>query len=180
MGALDFAGGTVVHIASGTAALAAALVLKARKGFPGKLMIPQSLPLTLLGAGPLWFGWFGFNAGSALAADEIAVLAFTNTQIATAAGLIGWLIAEVIKVGKASALGAASGIVAGLVAITPAAGFVEPLWAMVIGFLAGFICFSAVVMKIKVGYDEDRKSTRLNSSHKPISYAVFCLKKKIK
>ena len=117
MGALDFAGGTVVHIASGTAALAAALVLKARKGFPGKLMIPHSLPLTLLGAGPLWFGWFGFNAGSALAADEIAVLAFTNTQIATAAGLIGWLIAEVIKVGKASALGAASGIVAGLVAI---------------------------------------------------------------
>ena len=154
MGALDFAGGTVVHIASGTAALAAALVLKARKGFPGKLMIPHSLPLTLLGAGLLWFGWFGFNAGSALAADEIAVLAFTNTQIATAAGLIGWLIAEVIKVGKASARGAASGIVAGLVAITPAAGFVEPLWAMVIGFLAGFICFSAVVMKIKVGYDD--------------------------
>ena len=154
MGALDFAGGTVVHIASGTAALAAALVLKARKGFPGKLMIPHSLPLTLLGAGLLWFGWFGFNAGSALAADEIAVLAFTNTQVATGAGLIGWLIAEYIKIGKASALGAASGIVAGLVAITPAAGFVEPLWAMVIGFLAGFICFSAVVMKIKVGYDD--------------------------
>lgn len=152
MGALDFAGGTVVYIASGTAALAAALVLKARKGFPGKLMIPHSLPLTLLRAGLLWFGWFGFNAGSALAADEIAVLAFTNTQIATAAGLIGWLIAEVIKVGKASALGAASGIVAGLVAITPATGFVELLWAMVIGFLAGFICFSAVVMRIKVGY----------------------------
>ena len=109
MGALDFAGGTVVHIASGTAALAAALVLKARKGFPGKLMIPHSLPLTLLGAGLLWFGWFGFNAGSALAADEIAVLAFTNTQVATGAGLIGWLIAEYIKIGKASALGAGSG-----------------------------------------------------------------------
>ena len=154
MGALDFAGGTVVHIASGTAALAAALVLKARKGFPGKLMIPHSLPLTLLGAGLLWFGWLGFNAGSALAADEIAVLAFTNTQVATGAGLIGWLIAEYIKIGKASALGAASGIVAGFVAITPAAGFVEPLWAMVIGFLAGFICFSAVVIKIKVGYDD--------------------------
>jgi Amt family ammonium transporter len=117
-------------------------------------MIPHSLPLTLLGAGLLWFGWFGFNAGSALAADEIAVLAFTNTQIATGAGLIGWLVAEVIKVGKASALGAASGIVAGLVAITPAAGFVEPLWAMVIGFLAGIICFYAVIMKIKVGYDD--------------------------
>mgnify|MGYP006425776859 FL=1 len=154
MGALDFAGGTVVHIASGTAALAAAIVLKKRRGFPGKLMIPHSLPLTLLGAGLLWFGWFGFNAGSALAADEMAVLAFTNTQIATGSGLIGWLLAEFIKVGKASALGAASGIVAGLVAITPAAGFVEPLWAMVIGFLAGFICFYAVVVKIKVGYDD--------------------------
>jgi ammonium transporter, Amt family len=154
MGALDFAGGTVVHIASGTAALAAALVLKKRRGFPGKLMIPHSLPLTLLGAGLLWFGWFGFNAGSALAADEIAVLAFTNTQIATGAGLLGWLAAEYIKVGKASALGAASGIVAGLVAITPAAGFVEPLWAMVIGFLAGIICFYAVIIKIKVGYDD--------------------------
>lgn len=154
MGALDFAGGTVVHIASGTAALAAAIVLKKRRGFPGKLMIPHSLPLTLLGAGLLWFGWFGFNAGSALAADEMAVLAFTNTQIATGAGLIGWLLAEFLKVGKASALGAASGIVAGLVAITPAAGFVEPLWAMVIGFLAGFICFYAVIVKLKVGYDD--------------------------
>ena len=154
MGALDFAGGTVVHIASGTAALAAAIVLKKRRGFPGKLMIPHSLPLTLLGAGLLWFGWFGFNAGSALAADEMAVLAFTNTQIAAGAGLIGWLIAEFIKVGKASALGAASGIVAGLVAITPAAGFVEPLWAMVIGFLAGLVCFYAVIIKLKVGYDD--------------------------
>jgi len=154
MGALDFAGGTVVHIASGTAALAAAIALKKRLGFPGKLMIPHSLPLTLLGAGLLWFGWFGFNAGSALAADEMAVLAFTNTQIAAGAGLIGWLIAEFIKVGKASALGAASGIVAGLVAITPAAGFVEPLWAMVIGFLAGLVCFYAVIVKIKVGYDD--------------------------
>ncbi len=154
LGALDFAGGTVVHIASGTAALAAAMVLKKRRGFPGKLMIPHSLPLTLLGAGLLWFGWFGFNAGSALAADEIAVLAFTNTQIATGAGLLGWLLAEFIKGGKASALGAASGIVAGLVAITPAAGFVEPLWAMVIGFLAGVICFFAVVMKLRVGYDD--------------------------
>jgi ammonium transporter, Amt family len=154
MGALDFAGGTVVHIASGSAALAAAIVLKKRKGFPGKLMIPHSLPLTLLGAGLLWFGWFGFNAGSALEANELAVLAFTNTQIATGAGLIGWIVAEFIKAGKASALGAASGIVAGLVAITPAAGFVEPLWAMVIGFLAGIICFYAVIIKIKVGYDD--------------------------
>jgi Amt family ammonium transporter len=154
LGALDFAGGTVVHISSGVAALASALVLKKRRGFPGKLMIPHSLPLTLLGAGLLWFGWFGFNAGSALAADEIAVLAFTNTQVATGAGLLGWIAMEFCKVGKASALGAASGIVAGLVAITPAAGFVEPLWAMVIGFAAGVICYVAVVMKIKIGYDD--------------------------
>ena len=117
-------------------------------------MIPHSLPLTLLGAGLLWFGWFGFNAGSALAANELAVLAFTNTQIATGAGLIGWIVAEFIRLGKASALGAASGIVAGLVAITPAAGFVEPLWAMVIGFLAGIICFYAVIIKLKLGYDD--------------------------
>jgi len=154
MGDLDFAGGTVVHISSGTAALAAALILKPRRGFPGRLMIPHSLPLTLLGAGLLWFGWFGFNAGSSLAADELAVLAFTNTQIAAGAGLLGWLAIEFIKSGKASALGGASGIVAGLVAITPAAGFVEPLWAIVIGFLAGIICFYAVVMKMKVRYDD--------------------------
>lgn len=154
LGALDFAGGTVVHISSGMAALAAAMVLKKRAGFPGKLMIPHSLPLTLLGAGLLWFGWFGFNAGSALAADETAVLAFTNTQVATGAGMLGWVLMEFYKMGKASALGAASGIVAGLVAITPAAGFVEPLWAMVIGFLAGGLCYAAVVMKIKIGYDD--------------------------
>ena len=154
LGALDFAGGTVVHISSGTAALAASLVLKKRKGFPGKLMIPHSLPLTLLGAGLLWFGWFGFNAGSALAANELAVLAFTNTQVSAGAGLIGWLLAEFIKVRKASALGAASGVVAGLVAITPAAGYVEPLWAIVIGLFAGIICYYAVIVKIKVGYDD--------------------------
>ena len=154
MGALDFAGGTVVHIASGTAALAAALILKKRRGFPGTLMIPHNLPFTLLGAGLLWFGWFGFNAGSALAANETAVLAFTNTQIATGAGMLGWLLAEYLKSGKGSALGAASGVVAGLVAITPAAGFVEPFWAMVIGFVAGFVCLQAVVMKVKLGYDD--------------------------
>jgi len=154
LGALDFAGGTVVHISSGVAALAATFVLKKRNGFPGRLMIPHSLPLTLLGAGLLWFGWFGFNAGSALAANEIAVLAFTNTQIATGAGMLGWLAAEYYKIGKASALGAASGVVAGLVAITPAAGFVEPLWALVIGFVAGALCFMAVVLKMKLGYDD--------------------------
>ena len=154
LGALDFAGGTVVHISSGVAGLAAAVVLKKRRGFPGSLMIPHSLPLTLLGAGLLWFGWFGFNAGSALAANETAALAFTNTQVATGAGLLGWVVMEIYKMGKASALGAASGIVAGLVAITPAAGFVEPLWAMVIGFAAGIICYLAVVMKVRLGYDD--------------------------
>lgn len=154
MGALDFAGGTVVHIASGTAALAAALVLKKRRGFPGTLMIPHNLPFTLLGAGLLWFGWFGFNAGSALAANETAVLAFTNTQIATGAGMLGWLLAEYLKAGKGSALGAASGAVAGLVAITPAAGFVEPFWALVIGFIVGMLCYQAVVLKVKLGYDD--------------------------
>jgi len=154
MGALDFAGGTVVHISSGVAALAAALALKTRKGFPGRLMIPHSLPLTLLGAGLLWFGWFGFNAGSALGANESAVLAFTNTQIATGAGMLGWMGVEFFKMGKASALGAASGVVAGLVAITPAAGFVEPLWAMVIGFVAGAICYGAVIVKMRMGYDD--------------------------
>jgi len=154
LGVLDFAGGTVVHISSGVAGLSAALVLKKRRGFPGKLMIPHSLPFTLLGAGLLWFGWFGFNAGSALAANEIAVLAFTNTQVATGAGLLGWVVMEFYKAGKASALGAASGIVAGLVAITPAAGFVEPLWAMVIGFAAGVFCYGAVILKVKMGYDD--------------------------
>ena len=154
LGALDFAGGTVVHISSGTAGLAAALYLKQRRGYPGTLMVPHNLPFTLLGAGLLWFGWFGFNAGSALAADSSAVLAFTNTQVATGAGMLGWIFAEYLKGGKASALGAASGIVAGLVAITPAAGFVEPLWAIVIGFLAGAMCYTAVVLKMKMGYDD--------------------------
>jgi len=154
LGALDFAGGTVVHISSGAAALAAALVLKKRHGFPGRLMIPHSLPLTLLGAGLLWFGWFGFNAGSALAANATAVLAFTNTQIATGAGLLGWLGAECVKGNRPSALGAASGIVAGLVAITPAAGFVEPMWALVIGAVSGALCYGAVIMKIRLGYDD--------------------------
>lgn len=154
LGALDFAGGTVVHISSGVAGLAAALYLKKRRGFPGPMMIPHNLPLVLLGAGLLWFGWFGFNAGSALAADQNAVLAFTNTQVATGAGMLGWLIAEQMKAGKPSALGAASGIVAGLVAITPAAGFVSPMWAMVIGVVAGMLCYMAVIMKHKKGIDD--------------------------
>ncbi len=154
LGALDFAGGTVVHISSGTAGLAAAIYLKKRRGFPGSLMIPHNLPFTLLGAGLLWFGWFGFNAGSALASDGLASLAFLNTQIAAGMGMVGWMLAEYIKVGKASALGGASGIVAGLVAITPAAGFVEPGWSIVIGIVAGYICQVAVTLKVKLGYDD--------------------------
>jgi Amt family ammonium transporter len=117
-------------------------------------MVPHNLTITLLGAGLLWFGWFGFNAGSAVASDASAGLAFTVTQIASAAGCIGWLLGEKLHVGKSSALGAASGIVAGLVAITPASGFVEPMWAIVIGLLAGYICFRAVLLKDKFGYDD--------------------------
>ncbi|MFQ5483481.1 MAG: ammonium transporter, partial [Nitrospinaceae bacterium] len=154
LGALDFAGGTVVHISSGTAGLAAALMLRRRQGYPGPMMIPHNMPFVLLGAGLLWFGWFGFNAGSALAADQSAALAFINTQVATGAGMLGWMAMEYAKGGKASALGAASGVVAGLVAITPAAGFVEPLWAIVLGLVAGMVCYLAVLGKLKSGYDD--------------------------
>ena len=154
LGALDFAGGTVVHISSGAAGLAAAICLKKRRGFPGSLMIPHNLPFTLLGAGLLWFGWFGFNAGSALASDGLASLAFINTQIAAGMGMLGWMFAEYVKTGRASALGGASGIIAGLVAITPAAGFVEPSWSIVIGLIAGYLCQIAVTLKVKIGYDD--------------------------
>jgi ammonium transporter, Amt family len=154
LGALDFAGGTVVHISSGASALAAVLVLGKRKGYPSVEMIPHNLTYTLLGAGLLWFGWFGFNAGSALTAGTSAGLAFTVTHIAAATGALGWMLAERLHSGKASALGAASGIVAGLVGITPASGFVEPAWAMVIGFGAGIICFRGVLLKDKFGYDD--------------------------
>ncbi len=154
LGALDFAGGTVVHISSGVSALAAITVLGKRKGFLQEPILPHNLTLTLLGAGLLWFGWFGFNAGSALASDGIAALAFTNTQVSAAAGCLSWLLAEWRFQRHPSALGAASGIVAGLVAITPAAGFVAPVWALVIGFGAGVVCYSAVVLKSRIGYDD--------------------------
>ena len=153
-GALDFAGGTVVHINAGIAALALVMVLGKRKGWPGDAMAPHSLPLTLLGTGILWFGWFGFNAGSALAADGIAAQAFINTHLAAAAALIGWLVVERIKGGHATTLGAASGAVAGLVAITPCAGFVGVMPSLFIGFLAGGICFAAIQMKFRFGYDD--------------------------
>jgi ammonium transporter, Amt family len=154
MGALDFAGGTVIHINSGAAALVACLMLGKRKGYGRDAMHPHSLPLTVLGAGLLWFGWFGFNAGSALSAGPTAVLALMTTQVATGAGLLAWVLAEWKVQGKPTVLGAASGALAGLVAITPGAGFVSPVSAMIMGGVAGVLCYAAVVAKGKFGYDD--------------------------
>ncbi len=154
-GALDFAGGTVVHISAGVSALVFAIVIGKRKGYPHDSMPPHNLGWTLLGTGLLWFGWFGFNAGSALAADGIAALAFVTTNTAAAAGGLAWVLVEWIHNGKPTALGAASGAVAGLVAITPGAGFVEPMWAMVMGFGGGVFCYLGVSwLKPKLGYDD--------------------------
>ncbi len=153
-GSLDFAGGTVVEINSGFSALAAVIVVGRRKGWPHDAMAPHSLPLTLLGAGILWFGWFGFNAGSALAANSVAAQALVNTQLAASTGLLGWLIAERLKGGRATTLGAASGAVAGMVAITPAAGYVGSMPALAIGFAAGVICLLAVQLKLRLSYDD--------------------------
>jgi Amt family ammonium transporter len=153
-GALDFAGGTVVHVNAGIGALAAVLVLGKRRGWPKHPMPPHSLPLTLIGTGILWFGWFGFNAGSALAANGLAGQAFMNTHMAAAAGMLGWLVVERIRTGHATTLGAASGAVAGLVAITPCAGFVGGLSPLAIGFVTGMACFLAVSLKFRFGYDD--------------------------
>jgi len=153
-GALDFAGGTVVHINAGIGALAAVLVLGKRRGWPGTPMPPHSLPLTLIGTGILWFGWFGFNAGSALAGNGVAAQAFVNTHLAAAAGMLGWLALERWRGSHATTLGAASGAVAGLVAITPCAGFVSGMAPIIIGFVAGAVCFFAVSMKFRFGYDD--------------------------
>ncbi|PLX66148.1 MAG: ammonia channel protein [Denitrovibrio sp.] len=153
MGALDFAGGTVVHFSSGMAALAIAIVLGNRKDFMKAKILPHNVTYTVLGAGILWFGWFGFNAGSALAADKIAALAFVNTMIAAAAGGLSWMLIE-MKSNKPSALGIASGIVAGLVGITPAAGFVEPWAALVIGAMTGALCFWGITLKFKFKLDD--------------------------
>jgi Amt family ammonium transporter len=150
MGALDFAGGTVVHASSGVSALVFAMVVGKRL----KPSPPHSLPLTLIGAALLWFGWFGFNAGSALASSAIASLALVNTHVAAAAAAFSWVAAEWIRQSKPSTLGVASGLVAGLVAITPAAGFVGPISAVVIGLVAGVVCYGAVLMKTRVGYDD--------------------------
>jgi ammonium transporter, Amt family len=154
-GVLDFAGGTVVHINAGIAALMAALVLGKRKGFPGTAMPPHNLMFTVVGAGLLWVGWFGFNAGSELAADGTAGMAMAVTQIATAAAGLAWMFAEWVAHGKPTTLGIASGAVAGLVAITPASGFVGPMGAIAIGLAAGVICFlAATKMKRMIGYDD--------------------------
>jgi ammonium transporter, Amt family len=153
-GTLDFAGGTVVHISSGISALAAALAIGRRKGYGHQSMPPHNLPMTVMGASLLWFGWFGFNAGSALAANALAAHAFTTTNTAAAAAALGWMLTEWSSRGKPTVLGAASGAVAGLVAITPAAGFVTPMAAIVIGALAGFLCYTACNLKNRLGYDD--------------------------
>jgi Amt family ammonium transporter len=155
LGALDFAGGTVVHISSGVSGLVAALVLGRRRGYGVEPMLPHNLPLTVLGAGLLWFGWFGFNAGSSLAANGLAVSAFVVTNTAAGAAALAWVFAEWAHRGKPTVLGAASGCVAGLVAITPASGFVGPLSAVIIGMTAGILCYLAVaVLKPRLGYDD--------------------------
>ena len=154
MGALDFAGGTVVHISSGTAALAAALIIGKRKGYGSIPYIPHNLPMTITGAALLWFGWFGFNAGSALACNGLAANAFVVTHISSAVAACSWILMEWIHRGKPTTLGAASGAVAGLVAITPASGFVGPMSAILIGGLAGIICYGGVILKSRLGYDD--------------------------
>lgn len=154
VGAIDFAGGTAVHINAGAAALALALVLGKRLGFQKGVHVPHNPPFVLLGAGLLWFGWFGFNAGSELAADNTAAIAFVNTIAAPAAALLAWLVVEKIKDGKPTSVGAASGAVAGLVAITPACAALTPIWAIVLGLLAGAVCALAIELKYKWGFDD--------------------------
>jgi Amt family ammonium transporter len=154
LGAIDFAGGLVVHINAGVAALALVLVLGPRKGLGSEAFRPHSLPLTLIGTGILWFGWFGFNAGSAFAANGSAITAMVNTQIGASLGALAWVAAEWRKTGAPTTLGAASGAVAGLVAITPAAGFVGPGAAFLFGLLAGVVCYFAVSLKFRFGFDD--------------------------
>jgi Amt family ammonium transporter len=154
LAAIDFAGGTAVHINAGAAGLALALVLGKRRGFGREAMRPHNLPLVMIGAGLLWFGWFGFNAGSALAANNTAAVAWVNTLVATAAATLGWLLVEKLRDGHSTSLGAASGVVAGLVAITPACSAVSPVGAIIVGAVAGALCALAVGLKYKLGYDD--------------------------
>jgi len=153
-GAIDFAGGTVVHISSGVTALVAALYLGSRRGYPRNVMHPNNLVMTLTGAGLLWVGWFGFNAGSAIASDLATARALTVTQVSAAAGAFTWMVIEMLQHRKATSLGVASGILAGLVAITPAAGVVQPSGAFALGALASIVCYSAILIKNKMGYDD--------------------------
>ncbi len=154
LGVIDFAGGTAVHINAGAAALALVFILGKRVGWPKTAMRPHNLPLVMIGAGLLWFGWFGFNAGSALAADNTSSVVFVNTFVATCAAGLAWLLVEKLRDGHATSLGAASGIVAGLVAITPACSSVSPVGAIIVGIAAGALCALAVGMKYKLGYDD--------------------------
>jgi Amt family ammonium transporter len=154
LGVLDFAGGTAVHINAGAAGLALAIILGRRIGWPKTLMKPHNLPFVLLGAALLWFGWFGFNAGSALGATPTAALAFATTMIATATAVLGWVVVERVRDGHPTSLGAASGAVAGLVAITPACAFVSPIGAIAIGFLSGVLCALAVGIKFRFKFDD--------------------------
>lgn len=154
MGALDFAGGTVVHISAGIAALAAAMVIGKRKGVKLPTITPHNLPFTMLGAGLLWFGWYGFNAGSALGANGLAANAVVTTTVATGGAMLGWAAVDYLRHRRVTTLGAVSGVVAGLVAITPAAGFVSPSSAIIIGVVAGIACAYAVGLKAKFGYDD--------------------------
>lgn len=154
LGALDFAGGTVVHISAGIAALAAAIIIGKRSGIKKPEITPHNLPFTMLGAGLLWFGWYGFNAGSALGANGLASSAVVTTTVAAGAAMLGWAFVDYIRSRKVTSLGAVSGVIAGLVAITPAAGFVSPLSAIIIGLVAGVICAYAVGLKLKFGYDD--------------------------
>ena len=153
-GAIDFAGGAVVHANAGAAALAAAFYLGKRRGYGSEDMAPHNVPLVILGAGILWFGWFGFNAGSALTSGALASTAFVNTQLGAAAAVLGWISLERWRTGKVTGLGAAAGAVAGLATITPAAGYVQPMAALVIGLAAGVLCFLAVGAKLRLGYDD--------------------------
>ena len=155
LGALDFAGGLVIHILSGVSGLTICILLGKRRGYGQVAMLPHNLPMTVLGATLLWFGWFGFNAGSALGANGLAANAFVTTQAAAAAATVSWVLVEWYRNGKPTILGAASGCIAGLVAITPAAGFVKPMPALAIGLIGGIVCYFAVaVLKEKLGYDD--------------------------
>jgi Amt family ammonium transporter len=153
-GAIDFAGGTVVHISAGVSGLVAVLYLGARRGYPYQVIRPNNMVITMLGAGLLWVGWFGFNAGSSISSGLSTAQALTATQVAAAVGALSWIIIESLHQGKATALGFASGILAGLVAVTPAAGVVQPYGAMILGMLASFICYMSIQLKNKLGYDD--------------------------